>query len=444
MATCDPVAGATREFYASIDRLDYKAICQRLSLLVFKCALALAFTQCYPRLLFMLAHAEQQAPGSPPSTGTGGQPLDLASLASMTTNFASQNPNLVSNLMSQLGGFMGGKASNVAEEPPVGIVGSSPPTSTEPLKRNSASRQPTKPTKQEQPQQPAPVATAITQPQASPAPESHAPRATQAQGGGLISSLKQQLQPNLMALISKGMHPKAALHQSQAQAQAQQQLQQVKGQAQVQATQMNVDPLVSQQVEPSTGLTTGQSVIRQVVNAYLSGQIPPELLRISLSGRIPVQLVELALSGHIPPQMIDMIVTGKVPISTINAFLDAMNGGHSGSSPSNGANGTTGAGLGAAAAAAQGALANLQQHLSSAGPAASSALPTTGHSANGKSDPTTGLISTTRALFEALLGLKPGVLKTSVPSAILPKGAMRKLGIKVGEGISNIAARIPF
>jgi len=167
---------------------------------------------------------------------------------------------------------------------------------------------------------------------------------------------------------------------------------------------------------------TAQSVINQVLSAYVSGQIPNELIQLGLSGRVPPQIVELALSGQVPPQIIQMIITGQIPMSTINAFLATMQ-----------TNGPPRA-------------------------STSSPSPSNTQSSQSSSSP----LSTTGKIFEALfnfrqLGGGGGSQKESGgPSITLPTllgpvpiqmptfPNVRRFGQMVGGTITNMASMIPF
>lgn len=164
---------------------------------------------------------------------------------------------------------------------------------------------------------------------------------------------------------------------------------------------------------PVPGSNTAQTVINQVLSAYAQGQIPSELIQLSLSGRVPPSIVAMALSGQVPPQVIQMVITGKIPISTINTFLDSM-----------------------------------QVPVAGSRAAPAGSTPTL-------SIPGTGLLSTTRSIFEALFAnpFKVGKDKTSltVPTLLGPVPiqlpnlpSVRKFGQLVGGTISNVSSLVPF
>lgn len=179
--------------------------------------------------------------------------------------------------------------------------------------------------------------------------------------------------------------------------------------------------------QPAAGAAAGgnpaQAVINQVLTAYASGQIPLEIIQLGLSGRVPPQIMELALSGQVPPQIVQMVITGQIPMSTINAFLGTMQPAASSRATSAAASDAT------AAATATGS---------------GAATASTGGAG--------GIISSTRALVEALF--KPsanGGRKIMVPTLLGPLPiqipnipSVRQFGQMVGSSITNMASMVPF
>jgi hypothetical protein len=170
-----------------------------------------------------------------------------------------------------------------------------------------------------------------------------------------------------------------------------------------------------------------QSVINQVLAAYLARQIPDELIQLGLSGRVPPQLIELALSGQVPSQIIQMIITGQVPMSTINAFLNAM---QSSGAPSNQL---------AASSRSSNTLGNANQQIGTT-------------TAFNPTPPPMGMFSTTRALFEAIFKrdsngrpmINVPTLLGNIPIKIPTIPNVRSFGQMVGGTITNMASMMPF
>jgi len=184
-------------------------------------------------------------------------------------------------------------------------------------------------------------------------------------------------------------------------------------------------------IQQPAGANPAQAVINQVLSAYAAGQIPNELIQLGLSGRVPPQIIELALSGQVPPQLIQMVITGQIPMTTINAFLNAMQASASNAGPS------------------PQQMPVQTQPMSRAGP-----MNPQGFFGDGFSS--TGLFSTTKALFEALFGLNrnkqnqqqqgvsvPTLLGT-IPLKMPSMPNVRSLGQMVGGTITNVASMIPF
>lgn len=457
--------------------------------------------------------------------------LDLSSIASLATNIASSNPNLIGNLMSHLGGnsagvkqlgslFSAGQASgqpdgaatssmgqesasalseqwsdgggqsSASNGKPGGLRATSS-TNIEPLKRGQASASQKRPVAH-------PTVAAGT-PNAASAPAKTHPYVMVPPSGGAqqpkqqapTSAIsKQQTSDNSAAVATlPGSTPSnqsaAATTSGVVQQPAQmQKAAQSKGQAnnkqgqQAASRQANgngggganlllqgplaaLHSILSQHGIHLNGKAS-QNVIMQVVSAYLNGKIPAELMHIGLSGRVPPQLIGLALSGQVPPQLIQMIITGQIPTSTINAFLDTINGiKNTNSQPAaqaNGSSSSSGNGDSAAATSSgqDGGPSASGGGSGQIGPAAADQAKSQSEDANlatvtvhEKTDQSLGLLSSSRAIFEALLGLKPGafsqtpVLNLPV-SPLIPRKGVRRLTQRVGDGIHNMAQLIPF
>lgn len=189
--------------------------------------------------------------------------------------------------------------------------------------------------------------------------------------------------------------------------------------------------------QAASGGPTAQSVINQVLTAYVSGQIPNELIQMALSGKVPSQIIELALSGQVPSPLLQMIITGQVPTSTIAAFLNSMQNSSSSSGSNNNNNNDN----------------NSNNYGGSA--SASPQNPTGSHAS------TRGPFATTRSILEALFsnsGRRSSQAKAEKPSikvptilgpvpVQLPTGALsnvRRFGQLVGGTITNMASMIPY